>query len=214
MARNLTAAMVAAVRARAVRPALLVSLNFPNGQLNLWTGLGMLTCTVPVNGVPTVITFTGAGTLCQIDQIGEAADGSAVSIKLTLNALPIAAVALAVGQPYQGYPVQIWLACFDLQLSTLIQTPYQFFGGAMDVMTISDGTKSASISMSCESRLIELDRPRERRYSQFDQQLDYPADTGFNFVNSIQDLQIFWGDPNGPVLALPGASGIGSLNLP
>jgi hypothetical protein len=206
MARKLTTQMAAAVVARSVRPALLISLNFASGQLNLWTGYGNLT----YNG----IVFTGTGTLLSIDQIPETSDGSAASIKLTLSGISTAAIALAVGQQYQGGLAQIWLACFDLNLNTLITNPYMIFGGSMDVMTIQDGTKSASISLTCESRLIELDRPRERRYSQFDQQIDFPNDTGLNFVNGLQDLQIYWGDPNGPISAYPGAGGIGPLNVP
>jgi hypothetical protein len=35
--------------------------------------------------------------------------------------------------------------------------------------------------------------PANRRYTQEDQQRDYPGDLGFQFVNSIQESQIFWG---------------------
>jgi hypothetical protein len=204
MARQLTTAMLAAVTARTVRPFFMVSLNFASGQVNLWSGVGSFTW----NGM----VFTGAGSLGNIDQIAETSDGSAAGIKLGLSGVPTTLIALAVEEQYQGGLAQIWLGCFDMNTSALVADPYMLFAGSMDVMTISDGTKAATITLSCENRLIELDRPRERRFSNFDQNIDFPGDTGLQYVNSLQDLQIFWGDPNGPIANYPGSGGIGPLN--
>lgn len=215
MARKLTAQMLAAVTNRSVRPILLVNLNFASAPVNLWSGYGNITVGCPSSGTGGALqnfTFTGAGTLGTLDKVPETSDGSSQGVKLTLTGIPLTLIALAVEELYQGGLAQIWLGCFDINTNLIVITPYLIFAGSMDVMAVTDGTKSATISLSCENRLIELDRPRERRYSDFDQQIDYPGDTGLQYVNSLQDLQIYWGDPNGPIPSYPGAGGIGPLN--
>ena len=41
--------------------------------------------------------------------------------------------------------------------------------------------------------LIDLNRSRVRRYTNEDQQIDYPTDVGFEYVQSLQDFEIKWG---------------------
>ena len=203
MARGLTTAMAAAVLTRNVRPATLVELDFAAGPLYVWAGLGTLIW----NGH----SFTGTGTYGTISQVSETSDGSAAGVVMNLSGVPLSAVALAVGQQYQGGRVRVWLGFFDLTTHQLIADPYMLFGGTMDVMSIKDDVKSATISISCENRLIELDRPRERRYTDFDQKIDFPNDTGFQYVNSLQDLTLYWGNPNAPVNQ---PSGVGNYTGP
>jgi hypothetical protein len=49
------------------------------------------------------------------------------------------------------------------------------------------------VSISYESRLIDLERSRESRYTNEDQQRAFPGDRGFEFVPSLQDLSLTWG---------------------
>jgi hypothetical protein len=63
----------------------------------------------------------------------------------------------------------------------------------MDVMDITDDATTARISARYESRLIDLDRSRQRRYTPEDQTLNVPGDLGFEYVAGLQDMQIFWG---------------------
>ena len=63
----------------------------------------------------------------------------------------------------------------------------------MDVMTIDDNGETANISLTAESRLIDLERARERRYTSDDQKVRHPNDTGLDFVASLQEKEIAWG---------------------
>lgn len=63
----------------------------------------------------------------------------------------------------------------------------------MDVMQIDDSGETARITISVESKLIDLERSRERRYEDADQRIDWPSDRFFKFVPSIQDAEIVWG---------------------
>jgi hypothetical protein len=40
--------------------------------------------------------------------------------------------------------------------------------------------------------MIDLLRPKTRRYTGEDQKIDFPSDLGFDFVPELQDQQIIW----------------------
>ena len=75
----------------------------------------------------------------------------------------------------------------------LVVDPYTTFQGRLDVPEIVDGGDDCTIQISYESRLIDLERARERRYTHEDQQIDSPGDKGFEFVTLIQDQTVVWG---------------------
>jgi hypothetical protein len=60
-------------------------------------------------------------------------------------------------------------------------------------MTIDEGAESSTMSVTAESRLIDLDVTRERRYTDADQKIDFPDDKGLEFIADIQDKEIIWG---------------------
>jgi hypothetical protein len=74
-----------------------------------------------------------------------------------------------------------------------VADPYLVFDGRMDVMTIEDAGETANISLSAESRLIDLERARVRRYTNNDQQNQFAGDTSLRFVADLQDKEIAWG---------------------
>jgi len=67
------------------------------------------------------------------------------------------------------------------------------FSGRMDVMSITEDGDSCTITMTAESRLIDLERPRLRRWTSEDQKGLDATDKGFEFVNSLQEASIKWG---------------------
>jgi hypothetical protein len=184
MPRTVTPAFAAAVAAGTVRPAILVEALFDSGAVRLWSGLGDV--------VYASNTYTGAGNLLVIDALQERGDVQALGTTITLTGIPSVLVSLALAEPYQGRIVRIYQALLDANLA-VIADPDERFTGRADVMAISDDAETATISMTVESRLIDLQRPRERRYTHEDQQTEYPGDLGLNFVAAIQDRPIKWG---------------------
>jgi hypothetical protein len=63
----------------------------------------------------------------------------------------------------------------------------------MDVMGIEDSGDTANINVTAESRLIDLERSRERRYTSEDQKINYPNDKGLEFIADLQDKELVWG---------------------
>lgn len=184
MPRSVSADFATAVAASRVKPAILIEGLFDSGTLRLWTGFGTITW----NGHE----FTGGGNLLKIEPIEETGRIEALGTRLTISGIPAETVSLAVQEPYQGRLVKIYQALLDAS-GFVIADPDERFTGRADVMALAEDGQSATISLSIESRLIDLQRPRERRYTHDDQRIYYPADKGFEFVAKIQDREIQWG---------------------
>lgn len=184
MSRNLTAGALAQTTADTMTPILLAELEFPSGFVRVWSGYGNLIW----NGN----TFIGTGLLGNISPIEETSEIRASGIKLSLSGIPSSLLAVALGEVRQGRSVKVWIAFLDA-LNAIIPDPYLAFSGRMDVPEILESGETSTISLSAESRLIDLEKPRERRYTDQDQRIRYPDDRGFEFVPSIQEADIRWG---------------------
>ena len=185
MARDLTSAVAAAANATVVRPRIFYEGEFASGTLNLWSGVG------PTDWDGK--TWTGAGQMLGIGMIGETSELRAVGFEVSLSGEATAMLSANLGQARQGLPGIVWLGFIDDD-GALIADPFKCFEGRFDVPDIVDEGGRAAISARYESRLIDLARVRIRRYTNEDQQIDYPNDKGFEYVPSLQDAQIAWGN--------------------
>jgi hypothetical protein len=183
MTRTLTPAAESALESGNVPFLCFVLMDFPSGFLRL-------------NNSATIITWGGqdwygVGRLGSIDQIKEGATLESRGMKFRISGVPQANVAVALGQQYQGRDCKVWLAPLTSDYA-VIADPVLTFSGRMDVMDIELGS-TASITVTAESRLADWDRPRTRRYTHEDQQLDYPGDLGFEFVPQMAEKELRWG---------------------
>lgn len=189
--RQIGSPVEAELEASQLTPIGLVELDFASGFLRLWNGIGNFSW----NGV----TWTGVGTLGQIGPMEETSELRAVGIQLTLSGIPIqtfgsptlSITQIALAETWQNRPVVIYYGVLNSQ-GVLIGTPFQIFGGKMDQMSIMEG-ETATITLSCESDLIDLERTRVRRYTPEDQRAEYSTDAGFDAVTTLQDAEVKWG---------------------
>jgi hypothetical protein len=77
--------------------------------------------------------------------------------------------------------------------SSLIANPIPIWTGRMDQPTLDISGTTSSISIACESRFIDMNVAVDRRYTNDDQQRDWPGDLGFMFVQAIQEMTLYWG---------------------
>ena len=63
----------------------------------------------------------------------------------------------------------------------------------MDVMTIQEDGQTATVSITVENVLVDLERPRIRKLTDEEQQSRYPGDISLQSVASLQDRQLSWG---------------------
>jgi len=205
MSRDLSTITLENIEANVVYPFFAVELLFdsPN-EIRLWTGVGDLS----YGGH----TWTGSGNLLDISSVEEGADLAVRGATITLSGMTSEVVSLALQEPYQGRVCNIYFGTFStgaiLQESgsfILLQdgskiniedgsTGFnQTFSGYMDQMNIQENPDTATIELTVENKLIDLERPRIARYTSAYQKSVYPGDLGMDFIEDLQDKEIIWG---------------------
>jgi len=210
VSRLIPPAMIAAIEKPTVYPFFALDLEFDTDPLYLWTGVGSLS----LDGN----TYTGAGNFLTISEIQEGVDLAAKGATVSLSGIPSSLIAYALSEPYQGRPARIKFGVFDedaddpavllmesgdallmengdrFDISYDTTTfAFELFSGRMDQMAIDEGAEEATIAVTIESRFIDLQRPRVRRYTDADQQSRYSGDLAFEFVPRLQEESLKWG---------------------
>jgi hypothetical protein len=187
MARDLHSDFNTAVQAAEVHPIMLCKINTSGGDLLVWTGVGEL-----VYGGDT---YLGAGNFIGITQVSERTDLSANGVSFSLSGIPSAYISTALGQVQHGRSCQLWMALLNVSTGALIANPYELFAGFSDVTVITEQAETSTISIIAENRLVDLERPRIRRYTDEDQKSDTAkaSDVGFEFVPKLQDKTVKFG---------------------
>jgi hypothetical protein len=179
----MSTAMVAAIQSNNLQPALFVQASFSNETVYIWSGTGSITW----NGQ----TWAGLGALLGVSAAEDGSTVEARGITITLSGLNSALLAEALGSYQLGLPVTVYLGFFSD--GSLVASPIAAWAGRMDQPTIEVGADTATISINCESRLIEMNNSVDRRYTLQDQQMDHPGDLGFQFVDGLQEMTLNWG---------------------
>ena len=181
--RALSQAQQAATAAPAVAIALLLELDFLPEPMRLWSGVGEF--------VWDNRTFTGAGTLLGVSDTPESTDVRANGVTLSLSGVPPEVIAAALDVTWQGRAATLWKALLT-DGGALISEPVQILAGRMDALTWQEG-QDATINLTVENRLVDLERARVIRYTSADQAQRYPGDRAFEYVESLVEREITWG---------------------
>lgn len=194
------------VEEKVITPFIAVDLEFDSGDVYLWNGVGQLNA----NGN----TYLGAGNLLGFSQVEETSEIAARGMSLQLSGLNSSILSLALNEPYQNRPCNVWFGLIAVP-SYLLTESYEgidyessenvllfdiddiytieLFSGIIDTMTISEDGTQTTVALNVESKMIDLERPRVSRYTSEDQKLRFPNDRGLEFVTDIQDKEILWG---------------------
>lgn len=191
---SLPSALSAAVLERVVRPFYLVELDFPapHGPIRVWSGVGWLTWNDAQWG--------GVSNFGGISDLEETCDLRAAGITLTLFGIPteqLDPLNAALMSHYQGRAVRIWKGLFDEDWA-IIADPVRVWTGKMDAprIVLGDDKTAIGVSLAAENILADLSRSRVRRWTDQDQKRRFPGDKGFEYVATLQELEIFWGREN------------------
>lgn len=197
MSRNLTTALKNETLADALAPILLAFFDFQGGAVRVWSGVGSVTW----GGN----TYTGLGYLGSVTPIEESTDVRANGVSFQVSGVPSALIATVLGDNYQGREVNLWLGSLNSS-GAIIADPYLLFSGRMDSVEIDEGPETSVVRVAAESRLIDLQRSRERRYTHEDQQIDFPGDRGLEYMPTAQSTPFLWGGQKVPTYAETGGS--------
>jgi hypothetical protein len=207
MSREIPIGFSEAVEASTVDVFFAIELFFDTSTLRFWSGLG--------EAVLDGETYVGSGQVIQVSSVDETLDVSAKGATLTLSGLPSSLLSLALAEPYQGRKCKIYFGIRDNEAQFLqqedddyiltetgayidtsvppVNVMAEIFTGYIDQMNIDEGVESSSIAVYVESRLIDLQRPRERRYTSESQKSRFSNDRGFEFVEDLQMKKFQWG---------------------
>ena len=184
MTRNATVDYLTALSSGELYPAIFFEGAFASGWVRIWTGSHDITWDDKL--------WTGAGALIGLGALEETSDVVASGTSVSLSGVPLDLISLAIEEARQGSPGRIWLALLTPERK-VIANPVQAFSGRLDVPEISEDGSTCTITISYESRLIDLNTPRNWRYTHESQQILFPGDRGFEHVTAIQDREITWG---------------------
>lgn len=184
MSRALTTALKNETTAAALSPVVFALFDFQGGAVRVWSGLG--------SKVWDGNTYLGVGYLGSFSPIEETTDVKANGVSFQLSGVPSALISTVLGDNYQGRTVKLWLAALD-SAGNIVADPYPVFSGRMDAVEIDEGADTASIRVLAESRLVDIQRSKERRFTHEDQQIDHPGDEGLASMPTAQSTPFVWG---------------------
>lgn len=167
-----------------VSPFVACQIQFADQTMSLWSGIGTLQLFEQQ--------FLGVGHLAGIAPIVETTDIQANGVQLSLSGVPQDLLAESLSMCRQGMPITIWIGFMDPG-GDVIADPVVAFVGHMDSVSVDEGAETAMITVNAESRLVDLQRARIRRYTDDDQQRTSPGDKGFQYVPMVQDWNGAWG---------------------
>jgi len=182
MPRTLTGAADTALQAATVAVLTFLQIELASGTLYLTTAAHNVSWNAQ--------TWLGMGRLGQIEAIKEGIESEMYGVRMSLSGLPVSMISTALGEAYQGRPVKIWEGL--VSGGAIVVDPIGPFTYRLDTMDIGLGD-TATIELTAESRLVDWNRPRVRRYNDADQRSEYPEDRGMEFVEQMVDKELVWG---------------------
>jgi len=175
--------MITAVKSNDVSPCVLVDLTLATGVQHIWSGIGSL--------VYSGNTYLGVGSLGQIGDVTEGSDVKADGTTITLSGIDPVLLNDCLLEIQLGAPVTVWFAVF--QSGAVLGAAYPLFVGTVDQPVVPISPDTIAITLKLETRMTNLQRASNRRYTASDQNYNYPSDSGFNWVETLSDIALIWG---------------------
>lgn len=182
MPRTLTTAMVTALTSQNIVPAFLAQLTFTTGTAYVWSGIGPL--------VWGGNTYQGIGSLGKVGDVVEGIEVRADGASVTLSGIDSALLQESLADIQMGAPAALYFAL--VSGGALIGNPYPLFVGVISQPSVTAGPDKMAITLALESKMINHSRPTSRRYTSADQNFYFPGDSGFAFVELLNDIALIW----------------------
>jgi len=184
MSRTVHPDVLAELDQSSVSQIIMVDLDFPAGMVYAHSAVG----DIVFNGN----TYLGVGDLGGISEIEESGELQAWGVQLELNGLNPALVSIALQEHIQGRAALLRVAFLNPDTLQIIGEPIGPWTGRMDTLDGQIGEKN-TLTLSIENRLADWERPRTVRYTNAEQQAQYPGDLGFEFVSEMPNKELVWG---------------------
>ena len=183
--RNVTSAWQTAIAQSVIRPVLFFEFQMAGGMyLRYWTGA----FDVSWNGN----TWQTAGQLKGLGTITESIDKD-TAVTATLMGEPTALLSTIIGNVLQNGTGKIWLGMLDTNYN-IIADPHLLYVGKLSTCELDDDINEATVALGYDAKLVPMRDPKDYRYNQECQQIFYPGDTGFEYVEQLTiGFSGYWG---------------------
>jgi len=183
LTRTLTSAVRTAVQQEVVLHTCAVELLFDSGPVRM-------------NGSSASITidgneYPGLGVLVGLSAIEESYELQSNGMSVSLAGIPRDAIALALTETYQNRPATVWEVLLNRTTGQVLADPLLVFRGRMNQMNVQDGD-TATVEVTLEDYITDLDLPNLSRNTDEDQQRAYPGDAFFDRVPATVQKEIVW----------------------
>lgn len=198
MSRELNSTITNAITSDSLQVFFAVDLLFdsPN-ELYFWTGYGTKT----INGTD----YVGSGDVMTISSVGETSEVSAKGVTLNFSGIDDSNGSLfqaALTEAYQRRVCKIYFGISGSESDMI-----EIFTGYMDMLDINQSGQGVDIQLTVESKLVDLERPRWRKYTDAYQKSAYPGDEGMQYVASLTNSKLPWGKGGPSGTDVSGGSG-------
>lgn len=184
MARTLPSALADELIASELKPFYAVQLFFDSGTVSFWTGYGEI--------YANSTTWVGGSGVLSISSSVEGSDLGANGVSVTFDGLDSSIVSIALQENYRGRFCKIFLGALGVD-NQPVSDLYQLFLGRMDTMSIAENGQVATIQLTIENALIDLEKPRVRKLTNEEQLNRYSGDNSLEVIAALQDKEISWG---------------------
>jgi hypothetical protein len=185
MPRNITSNYLLALQEGYLFPCILIEIYFASGPVRVTTAWQDKI----LNGV----LYTAVGSAIEVSTIEDGSSVQARGVSVTLSGLNLGQLAATLSEFQVGRSATIYLGLFGGEGLSLVVDTVVAWQGRTDQPTINIDRNTASISINLESALMDMNVPVPYRYTHVDQQRFFPGDLGFQWVNSIQSILVYWG---------------------
>jgi hypothetical protein len=181
MSRGLSPAQLTAAAGAHRISAPLIEMSFDSGVLRITRAPWNIT-----SGANTYIAVA-----VDFRQIRESAT-SIEGMEFRISGNDLAALTLALQEPYRGRIVRVFKAYINADTHAVIGDPVVKFIGRMKSMPTNEDNRTCDIALIAEHYDAELTRPAPTRLNDSDQQRLYPGDLGCQYAEDMIERQLVW----------------------
>jgi hypothetical protein len=178
MPRNLTSEIQAEIASDTLRPVFLMHLGLDSYDLYAWSGLGDLSYDSQ--------TWKGEGIVLSWPNIKESINLVADNISIELSANYEYSIDITDPEKYRGKICKIYIGFLDSVGGLVANKTYQIFSGNISQISGSENTINNTHTVSAESKLVELQKPKSSRYTHQSQLQLFAGDNGLEYAGSAQ----------------------------
>ena len=188
MSRGLATNFKTALGASVLYPGFFAEFDFSSGVNRYWTGISNISADLGDGSV----TWIGGGLFGGFKASGEVETIMARSLEFTLNSVDQTYYATAIAANYQGRPVKLWFALLD-SAGTTVSYYYLLEEARMDTLKFNESDSTLTLTLTCESRLVDMFSPHRMFLNNADLQKTNPTDTFYEYTPTLPVKKLPWG---------------------